>query len=488
MTDLLKKTATYGAVSVVTAVGLLLQSKAISYLAGPSGFGVYSTALALATLLSTISQWGLSTTLVSFLSKAESNGPEISADLKERSASNLIQFSTAIGLIVGSLVFYCLDSSPVHRDWLLSLVAGAAVAMTTFSALNTSIFTARGQSRKYARIKISSTIISVPTVVAVYFWLESRAVIPALLAAAIPLAFFSRRAIKHKSEANPFAGKSNLFHCRPRIYRNLIKTSSAIALTSITSSLSSYLVLALVLQHLGTQNVGIFSAALAVSIANINFLLQAMALDYFPRLCKVIYDKDSARKLINTQIQFNLTLASPLLYVLLLFNKEIVAIFYSSEFSSAVSLVQVFVFCGFIRLIQWPMGFLQLAIPLRKTWIATQTLSSTLVVVMTLLLVPYLSLLGSAISYLAMYLVMLCVVGVVAYRSISFKPELETIKILIRSLVCLVLALGLALNVHVATNRLFLAFILSALSSGPSLGSLFPNHFMWLKSFIRILR
>ena len=488
MSNLLRKTATYGLVSVVSAVALLLQSKAISYLAGPSGFGVYSTALALVTLVSTISQWGLSTTLVSFLSKVEPNGLQLSDDVKERSASDLIQLSTVIGFMAGSLLFYFLGSSPVHKDWLLSLVGGTAVAMTTFSALNTSILTARGQSKKYARIKILSTIISVPMVVALYFWLQTRAVIPALLTAVIPLAFFSRIATKTKSAANSLVDNCN-HHCRrPPIYRNLIKTSSAIALTAITASLSSYLVLALISRHLGTQNVGIFSAALAVSIANINFLLQAMALDYFPRLCKVVHDKDFARKLINTQIQFNLTLASPLLYLLLLFNKEIIAILYSSEFSSAISLVQVFVFCGFIRLIQWPMGFLQLAIPLRKTWIATQTLSSILVVVLTLLLVPYLSLMAPVISYLAMYLVMLCVVGHVAYRSISFKPDLETIKILTRSLVCLTVALGVAWHVHAAANRVAVAFILSILSSGPSLGLLLPNQYMRLKSVLGISR
>ena len=487
MTDLLKKTTTYGAVSIFSALGLLLQSKAISYLAGPSGFGVYSAALALLALASTISQWGLSTTLVSFLSKdkADLGGLKVSPEVKKCAALTLIKLSASLGFIGGLIVFYFLKSSPANGDWLLSLTGGIAVALTTLAALNTSIFTARGQAKRYAAIKISSIIISTPIVVASYFLLGVRAVVPALLLAAMPLALLSRTALKNSPEEN---GVLPSFPAHPRIYQNILKTSSAVAVTGITSSLSSYLILFLISRFIDTQSVGLFSAALAVSIANINFLLQTMSLDYFPRLCKVIHDQKLTTNLINTQIQFNLALAAPILSFLLLMNKEIVLLLYSPEFSSATSLIQIFVFCGFIRLIQWPLGFLQLAIPLRKTWIFTQTLSSTLVVMLTLILVPYLSLMGSAISYLVMYMIMFCVVGLVSYQSISFKFDFKTVGIVLRTFVFLVVSLGLAWHVHSAVHRLVLALSLGAFSSGPSLSVLFPNQYEQLKAAMKISR
>ena len=59
-------------------------------------------------------------------------------------------------------------------------------------------------------------------------------------------------------------------------------------------------------------------------------------------------------------------------------------------------------------------------------------LSSTLVLMLTLILVPYLSLMGSAISYLVLCMVIFCVVGIVSYQSILFKLDLKTVRIVLR--------------------------------------------------------
>jgi probable addiction module antidote protein len=94
----------------------------------------------------------------------------------------------------------------------------------------------------------------------------------------------------------------------------------------------------------------------------VNFVLGAMAADYYPRLTGVTTNKDKMGRLVNEQTEIAILLALPGLLFTLAFAPWLLEILYSREFINATALLHWFILGCMARVISWPLGFVMLAL------------------------------------------------------------------------------------------------------------------------------
>jgi len=178
------------------------------------------------------------------------------------------------------------------------------------------------------------------------------------------------------------------------------------------------------------QAVGIYSAAIALSGVFVNFVLSAMEADYYPRLTALAHDKKAINRLVNTQTEVGLLLALPGMLATMTFAPWIIRIFYSQEFSPAARLMEWFILGCFIRVIQWPIGFMQTALRKGRIFFITQTSLTVLHVVLIWIAVRYLGVLGVAVAYFALYAISLWVIKFVGYSLTGLKWSRSTVEVI----------------------------------------------------------
>src|SRR5690606_39973477 len=88
-----------------------------------------------------------------------------------------------------------------------------------------------------------------------------------------------------------------------RIAAALLTLGMAFMVSGLLLMGSSYLVRVAVLRELGVEAAGLYQAAWAVGGLYLNFILQAMGTDFYPRLTAAIDDEAESNRLINQQIQ-----------------------------------------------------------------------------------------------------------------------------------------------------------------------------------------
>src|SRR5690606_16187856 len=97
-----------------------------------------------------------------------------------------------------------------------------------------------------------------------------------------------------------------------------------------------YLVRVAVLRELGVEAAGLYQAAWAVGGLYLNFILQAMGTDFYPRLTAAIDDEAESNRLINEQIQVGMLLAGPGVLATLALIPLLITLLYSAQFQAAV--------------------------------------------------------------------------------------------------------------------------------------------------------
>ena len=128
----------------------------------------------------------------------------------------------------------------------------------------------------------------------------------------------------------------------------------------------------------GINAVAYYSAAFSLSALFLNFVLSAMAADYFPTLCKLIDSPSEANNLANKQIEMGVLLSLAGLLATVLLAPEAIVIAYTDGFEDAIPLMRTFALGCAFRVLNWPLGFFLLAGGRSALFAGTQTFYQSL--------------------------------------------------------------------------------------------------------------
>ena len=394
--------------------------KVVAVVLGPVGVGLIGLYMNLVSTAAAIASLGIGTTGVRHVVAADADGGEVGVG---RARRVLFWGSMALALAGGGLFW-------VASDWIARIVLSdetrardvawlsLGVALTVAAGSQAALLTGLRRIGDLARINVGAGVLgALIGMLALWIWPDYGLVIMVLIA---PTLSFVLGRLYIARLGRP-AGSRPRFPEMTQEWRALARLGAAFMLSGVVILLGQLAVRTLVQRELGSDALGQFQAAWSISVTYLGFVLGAMATDYFPRLTAAVKDRNAAVKLVNEQTEVALLLCAPVILAMLAFSPWVIRVLYSSEFSPAVEILRWQLLADILKVISWPLGFLQQARGAGKTFLATETVASVLLVLGVFVGLPLFGLAATGIAFLAVYMLYIPLVWWLGRRWIDFR-------------------------------------------------------------------
>ncbi len=383
-----------GGAQVIGLASGFLRTKVIALVLGPTGVGLAGLFNTYSGNISALAGWGLGTSGVRLVAGA-------AADEKPKAQAAVRRMGwilSLIGLALGCLLFWpatWLTFGASDYAFEMAIVA-LAVPCLIASGTWTSLLQAGGMVGSLAKVQITGALIG--TVVGlplIYLFGTIGVALSILLAAAVPAALLWRAARSHCSpRAQESVERAHL--------DTLVKIGGALMVVGWAGQLSTYLVRMAIVRIEGIEAAGLYQAAFAIAGSLPGFVFAAMGADFFPRVASA-QSEDAALKTTEKQIIVGVILASPLIGVILLFDRQILALLFAKSFEPAALPMLWLTWGIFVRLLAWPLGFWMIAKSRPTMVVAVEVSAAAILVVLQAYLTQRAGLTGAGVGFLLGY-------------------------------------------------------------------------------------
>ncbi|MFL6727009.1 MAG: O-antigen translocase [Sphingomicrobium sp.] len=430
-------TAILGTSSFVNVLVGAVRMKAAALILGATGVGLVGLVQNFMLTAAAFLGLGLEQAAPRQIGKARASG---AAD--ERTARAALLLTTLGAAALGGVAVW-LSREVVARDLFgdpsLSRPLGwmsIGTALTIAASSQTALLVGLGRIKDVARVSIVSALVgTAAALLSLYLW-GNRAVIPFVLAAPVAAFFVGG----YFTSRLPKAGRAG--SGRSRLGSESVSLATlgvSMTLAAALANAAQLAVRALINHGHGLAELGYFQAAWAISTMYLAMVLQAMGVDYFPRLTAVGEDHSKANQLINEQTFVALTLGGPVILLTLGICPWVLQLLYSSEFRQAAGLLRWQLFGDVLRLASWPLGYMLLATGSRGTFLLVETTACLIFVVLSALLLPSLSIEAVGVAFVCMYAIHLPMTFAAVTRLSGFRWTSDVLR---RFSILLVLAGG----------------------------------------------
>ncbi len=359
-----------GAASITLLLGIA-RTKFAAVLIGTGGVGLLAGFTAIQNIVGIVAGLGVQSSAVREIAAAVSRGDDQAIGRIVRTLWRVCWITGLFGMLVmmtfSSILSYIAFDTEVYT--LDVALLGIAILMANLTGGQLAVLQGMRRIGDMARANIGSAVFSTFAAIGFYYWLGVRGITPSLVCiAAIQMAgawYFARRI--------PVQSVTITWIQSAREATQMIKLGLVVMWTALMVNATSFLTIILISHELDLNAVGLFSAAFTLSSISVNFVLSAMAADYYPRLVSVADDKAAVNRLVNEQIQAGLLLAIPGLLASVALAPWLLQIFYTREFTGASVLLQWFLLGCLGRMISFPLGFVILALGRRRWYLLTET-------------------------------------------------------------------------------------------------------------------
>lgn len=307
---ILKSSSIIGGASFLNITIGLVRTKVLAVLLGPSGMGLVSLYRGLMVTASSVSTMGVD--VIGTRQIAEANAKE---DARSLAVARRALFWVTVMLgSVGALIVWSLRSLLAQRVLGSVVYANAVgwlavgVALTVVAASQGALIQGMRRIADLARAGVfSATLNTVVGIAVIWKWGESALVFFVVLT---PLATF----LLNWWYASRLPKSGTFTISVPEMshqWKMLLRIGVAFMGATVATSLIQLWIRVDVGNVLGTHALGQFQASWTISQQYIDFILAAMAADYYPRLTGTMHDKNASIHLINHQTEIALLLGGP---------------------------------------------------------------------------------------------------------------------------------------------------------------------------------
>lgn len=400
--QILKASSIMGGAAGINLLLGMVRVKFAAVLIGATGVGLNASFGALQGLIGTVAGLGIQSSAVREIAAAVGKNDEQAIGRAVLTLRRLCWFTGMLGMLAMALLSPLLSQLTFgHRGYAPDIAAlGAVILFGNLSGGQMALIQGMRRIGDMARANIIGAAFGTVAAIGFYATLGLRGIVPTLLAvSAFQLAlswYFARKLpVPHVT----LTWRQTLAEGHGMVRLGLVFMANG-----LMGSAVAYITITLITQYEGTQAVGLYSAAFALSGMFVNFVLGAMGADYYPRLTDVAHDKAAMNRMVNEQTEIGLLLALPGLLATMTLAPWILQLFYTREFLRSVELLQWFILGCMGRVISWPLGFVMLALGKGKWYLLTETSFNLLHAALIALGLHFLGVEGVAIGFFVMYL------------------------------------------------------------------------------------
>jgi O-antigen/teichoic acid export membrane protein len=370
--QIFRSSAITGASSVINMLIGIVKVKVLAIMLGPVGIGLMGLYMNIMSIAATIAACGMGSIGVRQVAAVADEAETLSIVRRALWLGSLILGVGGMAILwlmresVALLVFGD-DSHVGDVGWL-----GLGLLFTVIAGSQTAVLQGLRRIGDLAKITIISGLIGALLGILAAYFLGTNGVVWFVVAA--PATTFLAASYYAARLPRPQAA-CDLSAIR-RQWLVILKLGIPIMLAGLLMLATPLVVRTFVISELGLDASGFFQAAWIISFTYVGFVLNAMAMDYFPRLTAAIGDGQRAGKLVNEQTEMGLLLAGPALLAMITFAPWVINLLYDKSFSPAAQLLSWQVLGDILKVASWPMSYIFLAAGRSRIYIGTQIIWS----------------------------------------------------------------------------------------------------------------
>lgn len=340
-------------VQVFQMVFGLIRNKGISLIVGTTGFGIWSLYHTFIEMLSSFSVFGLDQGGVREVART--------SDSKENVAKTIYTFRLIIlllSVIFGTLVFlfavqiseylFGTDRFKAGVQFLSLTVVFNGIARGGYAILN------GVRALRYLAVsQIIAAILGSLGSIALVFAGGER-----LLPHALSIVIFTLAVI-----TTIYVRKLKIRAIRPTreefrlIAKQLIYMGLGFTVAGVVSTVMTLLSRGYLSNHYSLGAVGIYQASWTIANLYVGILLNAMGIDFMPRLSKVSDDNNKMNEMINQQIDFAVSFGSIGISLVIVFAPVIIYLLYSADFVAGATIARWQILGVAMRILAFPFSY-----------------------------------------------------------------------------------------------------------------------------------
>jgi PST family polysaccharide transporter len=406
--------------SVGSAVSILcglVSAKVMALILHPAGYGYYGLLQSFVLLAALVTGMGIATGLVRDGAAAVARDDQLTIASLRRASWLLFYGLGALALLIlalfrGTISRLALGTSD-HATTIL--LVGIALLFTMAAGIQSGTLNAYHRVEALTKCSVAGTVLGAIWSVTCFLVWRLQGIVPAVVGSAMVgwmvSAYFLRRDVgpvrvePTRRDVQKMAWSLLRFGA-PYTASMLVGTGVQLALPII------------VLHLLGTESVGYYKAATAISVSYLGFLATTMALDFYPRVSAVKDQPRALVELINAQQRLVMILAVPMILGTLALLPYVVPIVYSPKFVPTVEILEWQLIGDLFRFSSWTISFAILARCRSLVYFLTESIGGLANIVTLWLAVRWFGLPGLGISFLVAYIIYYAAVWVIVRREI----------------------------------------------------------------------
>ncbi len=416
--QIFRSSAIIGGASAMNICISIVKVKVLAMLLGPAGVGLMGLYQNVVVVASTLAGCGMPTSGVKQVA-ASADEAEVLATVRRA-----LWFGSVVLGIAGTAILWLLRA-PVAQ-WVFGDTAhasdvgwlGLGLLLTLLAGSQTALLQGLRRIEDLARVSILSALVGAMVGITAIYLLENDGVLWFVLAApAVNFLVVSTYAARLPRPRGP----SELAGIRSQ-WLAMLKLGIPFMASGLLMSITQLAMRSLVLRDLGLDASGHFQAAWAISMTYLVFVLNAMVMDYYPRLSAAIHDREQASRLINEQSEMALLMAGPLLMAMITLAPWVIHLLYAEGFEPAAEMLRWQMLGDILKVATTPIVFTFLAAGRGGAYIGIQLTWSAVYLGSFVLGVPEVGLVMAGVSFGIAYLFLYAAVAIVTKRMIGFKP------------------------------------------------------------------
>lgn len=415
--EVFRSSAIIGGSSAINVIVSIAKVKVLALLLGPVGIGLMGLYLNILGLAATLSGCGMDSSGVRQVAASADDAETLSIVRRALWWGNLLlglSGMTALWLLREPVAEWVFGDS-IHTGevgWL-----GVGILLSLIAGSQTALLQGLRRIGELAKISIVSALVAAVAGILAVYWLGEDGVLWFVLVA--PAANFLVASYYAARLPRPVTTYDHA--AIQKQWLAMLRLGIPLMSAAVVTLLTQLAVRSIVLRELGVEASGYFQAAWAISMTYVGFLMNAMAMDYYPRLTQAIGDEKHARRLINEQTEMALLIAGPVLLAMITFAPWVIQLLYSQNFGPAVELLRWQVLGDILKLASAPIVFIFLATGHGGVAIGIQCVWSAVYLGALVLGIRDFGLMMAGAGFLAAYLSYFVVVSLIANRVHGLK-------------------------------------------------------------------
>lgn len=423
----LKRISSLGGVQIFNILVALVRGKFIAVLLGPEGIGVASLYTSATATVQQFAALGLNTTLVKEVAAASDDTTRLRTVLTV--SLRLILLTSLLGAVACMLLAPVLsmltfgNTDHTVAFILLSLSVALAIAGAGYMSLLQGLSEIKRLSKASVVGGLAGLLFGVP----LYYLLGLRGIVPTIIILTFTTFLFYYISFRRADSAG--REHFSLAAHKPLI-KKLLSLGFVLMVGSLAGTLANYVINMFVRSVGSEESVGLSQAANSLTNQYVGIVFSALAMDYFPRLSKVIESNELMSRVVNRQTEIVSLIMAPLVCALILTAPIVIRLLLSSEFMPAIPLMRWMGLGILVQAISFPLGYIYVAKNNKRVYMWCEVIIGNLLwVLLSMLFFHLYSLIGLGITLLVRNAIDLIIAIAVNRRLYSLRIDRSTITV-----------------------------------------------------------